>query len=211
MPANFDPVARLYRYLEFVCFGGALWSRRVAFLPRLKSRTRILLAGEGDGRFLQALLGWNPVGSVDYLDASAQMLALARDRAGADAHRVRFLKADVLSLTQLPGEYDAVVTHFFLDCFSGAELARLIPAIAQSMAPGACWIVSEFQAHPPGAGILLRGLYLFFRITTGLATGRLPDYRGALLSAGFRLEKSEESLAGLLVSEVWVRHEPTSS
>ncbi len=205
MSANFDPLARLYRYLEYAMFGPALWRRRVAYLGRLGTSRRVLMVGEGDGRFLSAFLRANPLASVDYFDGSAKMLALARDRAGENGARVRFFEADVLAISQWPATYDTVITHFFLDCFSEEELGRLVPLIGQAVEPGGCWVVSEFQDKPRGAEMLLGGLYLFFGVTTGLRTRQLADYPGALVGAGFGLVEAETSLAGLLTSEIWSR------
>jgi len=205
MLANFDPLARVYRYLEYAMFGPALWRRRVAYLGRLGTSRRVLMAGEGDGRFLSAFLQANPRASVDYFDASAKMLHLARERAGDDRARVRFFEADLLAVSGLPATYDTVITHFFLDCFSEVELGRLVPLIGQAVEPGGCWVVSEFQDQPMGAGMLLIGLYLFFGVMTGLRTRQLPDYHLALFRAGFGLVEAQTSLAGLLTAEIWAR------
>lgn len=205
MSANFDPLARVYRYLEYAMFGPALWRRRVAYLERLRASSRVLMVGEGDGRFLAAFLRANSRARVDYFDASAKMLGLARERAGADAGRVRFFQADLLAISQFPTTYDAVITHFFLDCFSEEELARFVPWIGQAVEPNGCWVVSEFQDKPMGAGLLLRGLYLFFGVATGLRRRQLPDYHRVLSAAGFGMVEAEKSLAGLLTSEIWER------
>lgn len=204
MHTNFDSLAHVYRHLEFAMFGRALWRRRIAYLPQLKASTRVLMAGEGDGRFLASFLQANPLAQVDYFDASAKMLALARKRNLAHLHRVRYFHVDFLDTPQLPASYNAVVTHFFLDCFSDAELDRIIPLMAQAADIGAYWIVSEFRAKSFVWRILIRGLYFFFGLTTRLRVKKLPSYQPILFAAGFQLTQSETSLAGLLVSELWV-------
>jgi ubiquinone/menaquinone biosynthesis C-methylase UbiE len=207
MHTNFDPLAHLYRYLEFAMFGRALWRRRIVYLPQLNASTRVLMAGEGDGRFLAAFLQENPLAQVDYFDSSAKMLALARRRTLAHLHRVRYFQVDFLDAPQLHTTYNAVVTHFFLDCFTNAELDRIIPLVAQAADTGAYWVVSEFSAKSFVWRILIRGLYFFFGRTTGLRVTKLPSYHQILSATGFRLIKSETSLAGLLISELWVRRE----
>jgi SAM-dependent methyltransferase len=140
MPADFDPVARWYRYLERAGFGGALWRRRIEFLPELRGAQRVLMAGEGDGRFLAAFLGQNPEATVTYVDASARMLALAQRRGGTD--RVRYLQRDMSVGEPVDGEYDAIVTHFFLDCFAEGEVGEVVRRLGRAPV----WVVSEFQA-----------------------------------------------------------------
>lgn len=206
MPADFGRVARVYRWLEYGAFGGALGRRRVAYLPALAGARRVLELGGGDGRFLESLLRANPGVEVDYVEASPAMVALARRRAAAagGGGRVRFHEVDMLTAAPGGGPYDAVVTHFVLDCFEDGELGGLGRRVTQWTGPGASWIVSEFQARPGVAGGWVVGfLYRFFGWTTGLRTRRLPDHRGMLRSAGWELAASEEAWAGLLVSEHW--------
>ncbi len=198
MPANFDPVARWYRHLEWAGFGGALWRRRVEFLPALQGARRVLMAGEGDGRFLQAFLAENPEAEVTYVDGSAGMLALARERARG-TERVRFLQRDLGAGEAVAGEFDAIVTHFFLDCFSDEAVAGVIRRLGRAPV----WVVSEFQTpHWVWRGVVL-GLYAFFGVATGLRVSRLPEYAAALVAAGYVLAERREAWGGLLVSELW--------
>lgn len=204
MPApNFDPVARSYRFLEYASFGPALWRRRIAFLPHAAGARRVLMLGEGDGRFLHAFLKTNPAAEVDYLDASPAMTALARAR--ANSPRVNFLTADALSYAYPRSRYDLIVAHFFLDCFQPGELEGLIAVLATAAQPRAQWLISDFRAPHAAARALVRGLYLFFRLTTGLRPTRLTPHAAGLRQAGFRLDQERTSLAGLLASELWRR------
>ena len=94
---NCDPIARWYRFFEYGAFGRALERRRFAFLAETANSKRVLMLGEGDGRFLEAFLQSNREATVDYVDASEQMLSLAKRRAGIHAGRVEFHHADALS------------------------------------------------------------------------------------------------------------------
>lgn len=197
MPANFDAVARWYRHLEWAGFGRALWRRRVEFLPELRGARRVCMAGEGDGRFLKAFRRENPEAEVMYVDASRRMLDLARGRAGGG--RVHFVQRDLGTGERMDGEFDAMVTHFFLDCFRDGEVAGVV----RRLAGAPVWVVSEFQAPNVVCRGLVRGLYAFFGVTTGLAVKRLPDYAAALGAAGYVLAERREAWGGLLVSELW--------
>ena len=48
---NCDPIARWYRWLEYGAFGLELEKCRNRFLDALDMPRRVLMAGEGDGRF----------------------------------------------------------------------------------------------------------------------------------------------------------------
>jgi SAM-dependent methyltransferase len=215
---NCDPIARVYRWLEYASFGPALQRRRNAFLPQVAGARRVLLLGDGDGRFLGEFLRRNPHATADSVDGSARMLALAQARAtrllGAAAveRRVRFHHADLNAWQPVAGTtYDLIVTHFFLDCFDDDALARLLPVLGATAAPGAQWLVSEFR-QPAGHGFAawrarawIGCLYVAFGWATGLEIRRLPDYRRLLSQQDFVLEREAIAEGGLLVSELWRR------
>jgi len=206
---NCDRIAPWYRYLEYLCFGSALHRRRCHFLPQLCDASKALMLGEGDGRFLAEFVALNATAEIDYVDASAKMLRLAAAQASFGSH-VRFHPNDVLS-DPLPGAgYDLFVTHFFLDCFTDDEVMQMVRRVAESAAPRARWIVSEFREPEDGwrrwrAHAWVRGLYFAFRIWTGLRTQRLPDYATALTGTGFQMQSEEIASAGLLTSQMWER------
>ena len=183
--------------------GGALERRRRWYLPQLRNARRALVLGDGDGRFLRELLRQNPAVSADYVDASARMLELARRKARTE--RVNYRKADARTVPLPHDEYDLIATHFFFDCFGQSELDALIGRTAAAARPAAQWVVSEFSAASFPARLLVRALYLFFRIATGLETSRLADHRPMLRAQGFRLKDASRSRGGFVVSELWER------
>lgn len=211
---NCDPLARWYRWLEYAGFGRALERRRTAFLDTMTTARRVLMLGDGDGRFLAAFARVNTHAEVDCVDNSPQMLVLARRRIGGDATRVRFHLADAAGWHPPAVGYDLIVTHFFLDCFADGELRPLIARLSVLTAPGARWVVSEFRQPTNGlaawhARMWVAGLYAFFRIMTGLRVRRLPDHAAALAAGGFRLDHEETARFGLLTSQLWRREEAT--
>jgi len=195
---NCDRIARWYRWIEYAGFGRALERRREAFLNDVSDVRRGLVLGDGDGRALSALMATAPHACVDYIDISARMLELARERAGTA--RVAYRCQDARTAPLPAAEYDLIVTHFFLDCFDEAELEPLIARLTDAAAPRSRWVISEFR----GNGWLVRVLYFFFRVATGLRTRRLADHHPVLKGYGFNLVRHEEAWRGLLVSELWV-------
>jgi len=211
---NCDRIARIYRWLEYAAFGRLLQSHRTRFIDEVADARRVLMVGEGDGRFLCRFAERNSGASIDCLDASAAMLRLAKsalpgDGAG-DMQRMRFIHARVGGAALGGGPYDLIVTHFFLDCFDAEELSRWMPEVAGAAAPGARWLVSDF-GYPPArfARLMARGalaiIYAFFRVTTGLRNRAIPDYGPILERCGFRRRVRDESLGGFLFSEIWSR------
>ena len=210
-PARFDRVAAIYRPGEYLSFGPMLERCRFCFVPDLARSRRALVLGDGDGRFLARLLAATPVLHARAVDASPAMLRQLRARAvrrGAAA-RLTAICADIRSFTPSGGNYDLVATHFFLDCLTPAEADSLVARLRPHLAPGALWVVSEFDipANAPLRAALFRfviaGLYAAFRLLTGLAVRQIPPWRASLARAGFVLRSSRSWLGGLLVSELW--------
>jgi len=207
---NFDHIARPYRWLEYLTLGRALEHCRLHFLPRILHQKRALVIGDGDGRFLAQLLTQNPSLHADAVDTSATMLQLLRQRCEAAAPNAsKHLHTHQSSALTVPlaGPYDLVVTHFFLDCLTQTDLETLITRISPALSPQALWLISDFRI-PTGlmrlpAKILIRTLYLAFRILTGLRITQLPDHATPLQQGGLTRIAHQLQLAGILVTELW--------
>jgi SAM-dependent methyltransferase len=210
---NFNLIARPYRWFEYLTLGKELENCRTHYLPQLLDRRHALILGDGDGRFLAQLLKNNPQLHADAVDTSTTMIQLLRQRSEATAPsvplRLRTHQANALTfpLQDSEASYDLVVTHFFLDCLTQPELNTLITRIAPALAPRALWLISDFRI-PPGplrlpAKLLVRSLYLAFRLLTGLRTTRLPDHATPLTQAGLTRIAHQHRLAGLLTTELW--------
>ena len=209
---NCDRIARWYRWLEYLSFGGLLQGRRRKFLPEVATSRRVLILGDGDGRFTTEFLYASPLAKVDSVELSANMLRLAESRIPPHdlrSGRIRLLHGDVRRVP-LSGNYDLVVTHFFLDCFSTSELETLFSHIVQFVTPDVRWLVSEFRLPAAGAPRfigqrLVAALYWSFGILADLKTRRLPNYSAVFRAHGFRRQKQHLTAGGILVSEIWVR------
>jgi ubiquinone/menaquinone biosynthesis C-methylase UbiE len=202
---NFDKIAAVYRWLEYLTFANTLQRCRTHYLPELSTCKRALILGDGDGRFTAALLKSNPTINVDAVDTSAVMLSLLKKRCGATT-RLRLHLADARSF--IPGGgYDLVVTHFFLDCLSQGDTETLVKRVSCKTNPNFQWLLSEF-AIPTGpmgaiAKVVIRLMYLGFKMMTGLRAAKVPDYEAAFHAAGFQCENSHRSLGGLLKADLW--------
>jgi ubiquinone/menaquinone biosynthesis C-methylase UbiE len=211
---DFNRLARIYRWLEYLSFGPSLWRCRIHFLPHLLGCRRALVLGDGDGRFTARLLDANPRIQVTAVDASPRMIA-SLERA-ATLHRNR-LTTEVADLrTWKPaesGQFDLIVTHFFLDCLDTNEIADLAQRLTPFLVPDALWLVSEFAIPKsrfcrPIAALLIGFLYRAFRLLTRLQQQSLPDYNRALIATGWARQSESAHLGGVLVSQLWRQHLP---
>lgn len=211
---NFDPVARSYRWLERLTFGGALQRCRVALIDHTRIAGTVLILGEGDGRFLEKFLQVNSTAKVTVVDSSGEMIRLAKSRIGK-TNRVRFLQADVRTI-ELPDEkFDLIVTQFFLDCFDQAGVEGIIETVSKKLANDGCWLWSDFAIPESGVGrnaakFMIGLLYCFFRRTTDLEAEQLVDPRNILEELEWNLEEEKSNCGGLLQSSLWRRQAATT-
>jgi ubiquinone/menaquinone biosynthesis C-methylase UbiE len=210
---SFDRVAPHYRWLETLVFGNQLQQARTAFVREIEPPHRVLIVGEGDGRFLAELLRI-AAPRIDCVEASASMIALARKHL-RDAD-VNFIQTDIRDLTLCQVHYDLIVSHFFFDCFAEVALAQIITTLANAATPGAQWLVADFCYPARGwhrwrARALIAAMYFFFRAATGIEAHRLVDYCPLLRAEDFRLTKERFSRHGEIRSQLWQRVIPHSA
>lgn len=210
---SFDRIAPHYRWLESATFGAVLQEARTCWIETIAAPQRVLIVGEGNGRFLCELLRVHRNATIDCVDASARMLELARRRVcqvlPEAVSRVRFLHEDIISW--LPqGCYDLLVTNFILDCFPQNEVNLIIRKIAQAAAPNAYLMLADFfvprksvaRVH---AKIWLALMYRFFRVITGIRAERLADPTSELEANRFVSLSRQQWRLGLVKSELWQR------
>jgi ubiquinone/menaquinone biosynthesis C-methylase UbiE len=209
---GFDLLAPHYTWMEKILAGPRLQRCRTAWLDQLAGSRRLLVAGVGHGPALADVMARHPDLHITCVDASAGMLAVARKRAqaaGLDLARLEFVHARLPDWT--PAEkFDALATHFFLDCFTPAQLAEVIAALARDATPDARWIVSDF-ALPAGRLARWRAqavhglMYLFFRVVTRLPARCWTEPDTILRAHGFSLAGRRDSEWGLLRADLWRR------
>jgi len=205
---SFDRLAPFYRSMEIFAAGGKLQRCRMAFLDEIPVPKKILLAGEGHGRFLPECVRRFPQTEIVMVDISAGMLEIARSKVESD--HVKFIHADFLEWDGPQGEFDLIVTNFFLDCFTADQLALVISKLGRCATPDAQWLLADFEiATTPLAGLrgrLIVGmLYTFFRLVAALKASALVPPERDLEKAGFSLHRRQTHDWGLLKSEWWCR------
>jgi ubiquinone/menaquinone biosynthesis C-methylase UbiE len=206
---NADRIASSYRWLEYAAFGPALDEARFDFLSHAARARRVLILGEGDGRFLERLLRCNRNASIAVVESSGRMIQLGRQRVTTgDRSRVEFHPIDAVTNPLPAGPFDCVVSHFFLDILNCRDAETVIGKVCALLSPGAGWLVSEFQQPAGGvrglhARLWLGAMYAFFSMTTGLRASRLPPYRKMLERRGLVEIEHRERRFGLIRSQVW--------
>ncbi len=220
---GFGRLAGVYEGLEYLAYGNLLARARAAALAELRCAERVLVLGEGDGRFLVRLLETNPRGLVTVLDSSAGMLARAEARVSATLpaarSRVTFWRGDALTATLTPESYDALVTCFFLDVFPAEMLKQLIPKLERTLKPGGSWFLADFAAPHTlkrplprlYSRLMVPLMYTFFRWQTALPARTLEPPQPFLSGAGLELTRSQSFRSGFVYAQTWRKCGPRAS
>ena len=165
-------------------FGTTLQRARTFFVGEATTAKRVLIVGEGNGRFLLELLRDAEGAQIDCVDSSAAMLDLARQRLARhhpDAiGRVRFIRSTLEDWPLPDCLYDLIVTHFVLDCFPPQPLEAVVAKLAHAATPAANWLLADFDypatpARRLHARLWIAAMYLVFPHhcrNRGAVTGR---------------------------------------
>ena len=209
---SFDLLAPHYTWMEKVLAGPRLQRCRVTWLDALAGCDDILIAGVGHGHFLKRCAQRFPRARITSVDASAGMLRRARRHTERVPHveRLAFVHAELPAWSPPVRAYDAIVTHFFLDCFAGQELRAVVHQLAVAARPEAVWLLSDFAIPRRGlarqrARAVHTLMYGFFRRVTRLHARRLTEPDPLLHADGFHLAGRKTSEWGLLRADVWRR------
>jgi tRNA (cmo5U34)-methyltransferase len=208
--ATFDLVASFYPLLEQIVFGSKLSRARRAFISRVTGGSKILLIGEGNGRFLSEAVKQTSSASITVVDSSARMLAAASRRiATVDCcSRIELIHADILEWQSAAGCYDRIVTHFVLDLFPPDRIRRLVEKISQLAVEDCLWInvdfTSENQSLP--RKFLMWTQYRFFRIFAGIEAVQLFDARPLLRNASWEILETRLLDSGWIAACLLSRH-----
>jgi ubiquinone/menaquinone biosynthesis C-methylase UbiE len=209
---SFDRIAPHYRWIETLAFGNTLQSARTLWIRKIPRPKRSLILGEGNGRFLCALLRAHPKIDVDCIDASRDMLRIARRRVERKCPEslphVRFLRRDILRWSP-QASYNLLITHFFLDCFQSDQLEEIIAKLSRAASAGAVWLLADFTIPTQPfarlhALLWLCMMYTFFRATTGITANSIVDPTSFLAANRFVRTKEKSLRWRMIKSEAYV-------
>lgn len=205
---GFDRVAWCYDALTRLVFGKALQKAQRAALAGLPpGAPHVLILGGGTGWVLTEVLRRRPNATVLYLEASPKMLGRAQTRLARQlpqaASQVEFRHGTQAALG--PAErFDVLVTFFVLDCIATTEMDTALAQLRAAQRPEAPWLLADFRPASRGwRRLLLRAMYRFFRLTTGLRADALVDFRRALGGLGLRPVSSSTFFAGAVEAVIF--------
>lgn len=213
---NFDGIVFCYDFLKQVVFGNCVDKAQVEFLSYIPKNASVLIIGGGTGEILVEILKYTRAKEITYLEYSGKMIAAAKKRikpfqdASKTSFEITFIQGSVEMLNSAT-KFDVVCTPFVLDVVKPEALGAFIWAIEKRLSPIAYWLFSDF-CKPSSYTLvsyyhrfLIKAMFLFFNITTGLKGENLPDFDSYFKKHGYTLLASKNYYAGLIQSKAWQR------
>ncbi len=187
---GFDKIAKVYDGLARMVFGKSTRQAQLFFLNEIQSTSRVLILGGGTGWLLVHLLKIEPQCEVWYIEASSKMLELSKEKT-KHSNRVHFIHG---TENDIPSKikFDVVIASFYFDLFTDASLDSVVRKIQQGIKSDALWLVTDFiNGKKWWQRTLLKIMYLFFQITCGIESSKLPDWNQQLQRMGLVKVKSK--------------------
>lgn len=142
---------------------------------------RALDVGCGPGTMAIALAERvGPAGEAVGIDASAEMIELARDKAGRAGSAARFEAAAIEALPFADGEFDVATSTFMLHHLPEDVRAKGLAEVRRVLKPGGRFVIVDFASD---SGTFLGHLLSVMGHSHGKST--LPHLESALREAGF--------------------------
>ena len=193
----YNRIARFYDLLAKIVYGNAIIKAQTHFIDKIPVNSRILIIGGGSGKILKHFQKPNFNYTIDYVEASSEMLRLTKKKTN-DTQCINFIHGTQEILTQ---QYDVIITAFFLDLFQRDELHNVILKLKKHHRKNGLWIISDFY---PSKNILHKTLYFFtktfFKITTKLEVNELYKFEQFVLDNNYVTTQSKTWYSGFIRS-----------
>ena len=184
-------------------YGRALVRAQQFLVKEIPANSRILIVGGGTGWVLEEIAKIHADGlSIAYVDSSPKMISLARAR-NAAANIVTFIAAPIEGAAR--GEiYDVVLTPFLFDNFTEGTMQKAFADLNDRLAPRGTWLFCDFRkTRVFWQRIMLKVMYLFFRISCGIEASELPETEACFSTHRYKIKSQETFVNGFVVSTVY--------
>jgi ubiquinone/menaquinone biosynthesis C-methylase UbiE len=201
---RFDWIADRYDALAQFIFGQAINDSQLSFLGDIAPDARILVVGGGTGNMLEPLLTVNGTCEICYVEASARMISIAREKIDPSLMtRVHFLHGTHQTLSA-GRKFDVIITNFFLDMYPSERLAEICNGLYPKLKEEGVWFVADFiQTGKFWHQLLLWLMYRFFSLTDSIEAVKLPAWERLLSNTGLSEIKSVLFYKGFIKSAVF--------
>lgn len=175
---------------------------QTSLLSITKTPEQILICGGGTGDLLVSLLARYPLAQVTYLELSARMIEISISKLSKtemDLSRITFIKGDVRSFEN-SFKFDQIHLPFILDVLTSSEIRAVLINLKKLANQDGELIVTDFCDTNWKQGLLIKSMYLFFRVTAALSTSNLPNINDLLAESGWKTTEFQSFKNGLIFS-----------
>ena len=198
---DFDRIAFVYDRLARLMFGMSIINSQKFFLNRILEGSNILILGGGSGWILKELFGIRSDVKICYIEASAKMLAMAKEKS-TPSQQVRFIHGTERDIPS-DHKFNYVITNFYLDLFTNESIQVALGKIKESLAPKAQWIATDFVENQWWQKLILKVMYFFFRLTCNIGSQKLPEWNKVLQAIGGKEIVFKKFYSGFIQTSVF--------
>ena len=186
-------------------FGKAQTEAQLFLIKAIPAASTVLIAGGGTGWLLEEIAGIHPSGlTITYVDSSAAMIALARKR-DIGGNKITFITAAIEEAVS-DQTYDVVITPFLFDNLTDEAMHKTFSVIGQKHAPNGSWLYCDFRRTDVWwQWLLLKMMYLFFRLFRSMEATTLPDAESDFLQYHYKISEQRLFMRGFIVSVIYQR------
>jgi len=203
MAANYNNSAWFYDTLSRLVYGSALVKAQVYLLQFIPPNANILIVGGGTGWILNEITKIRPSGlQITYVEIAAKMMSLSKKR-DTGLNQVVFIN-DAIENVGFEAPFDVVITPFLFDNFTEQTFKQVFNHIHLLLKNGGLWFNCDFQLKGKWwQKVLLRLMFLFFRIVCNIEAFKLPDIESQFGLSGYLIKEKQTFFGGFIVSQVY--------
>lgn len=189
MRNNYNFIAPYYDTISKVVFGKTIFHAQTCLLSTIHANSSLLIVGGGSGWILEEIAKLHNDGlEIIYIESSEKMIALAKERK-YNHNNVSFICLPIQEYQTLQ-QFDYVFTAFLFDILTEEKINSAFAKIHPLLKTGGKWLYADFiptnSTKKNWQKMLLKIMYLFFRIVSRIDAKRLTDMAPYFKTANYQ-------------------------
>ena len=206
MTNNYNHIAGFYDILSHTVYGKAIVNAQKDLIQYIKPGSSILIAGGGTGWILEELTKMYSEGlQIEYVEISEKMIGLSKKK-NTGHNKVNFVCQPIEEY--IPDKkFDYIFTAFFFDNFKKEKISVLFAKLNAVLQYNGYWLYADFMYKKTQGKLwqklLLKIMYIFFRVTCKIETTTLTDMQPFFHKYGYTPVFSSTHYAGFIYAGVY--------
>jgi ubiquinone/menaquinone biosynthesis C-methylase UbiE len=139
---------------------------------------------------------------ITYVEVAADMMALSKKR-NTGNNKVIFIN-DAVENVNPDAKFDVVITPFLFDNFTEETTGKVFNHLHNLLIPGGLWLNADFQLTGKWwQKLLLRSMFLFFRMLCNIEASKLPDIDKQFESHGYEAIEEKTFFGDFIIARVY--------